>query len=80
MGVAIPRPAMRGREERIIHAKLKYMSERRARLVADGVDADEAGRTALAEVRALHKQFLKQDAKDMAARRRSRNSSQSGDI
>lgn len=42
MGLAIPRPAMRAREERIIRAKIKWGIERENSLIAQGIDTRAA--------------------------------------
>lgn len=37
MGIAIPRPAMRAREDRVIRTRLKWGFDREAELIAAGV-------------------------------------------
>lgn len=53
MGLAVPRPAMRAREERMIRARLKYYDKRMAELHAHGMLHNEASTQAFKEARKL---------------------------
>ncbi len=53
MGIAIPRPAMRALEERMIRARLNHYDRRRKELEAHGVLANEASTQAFNEARRL---------------------------
>lgn len=51
MGIAIPRPAMRAREDRIIRLKLQWHSLRTGELVVAGLDPKAASVQAMNEAR-----------------------------
>lgn len=50
MGIAIPRPAMRGREERLIRARIRVHSQLTTAYVLAGIAPDEASKRARNEV------------------------------
>lgn len=52
MGIAIPRPAMRGRERRAKEVRLRRHAEFMRRLVALGFDREEASRRAFFMIKA----------------------------
>ncbi len=47
MGIAIPRPAMRAREDRIIRLKLQWHTLRTGELMAQGMSQADASRAAM---------------------------------
>jgi hypothetical protein len=49
MGIAVPRPAMRAKESRVIAARLRRFDELLKELLDKGVGRDEAKRIAFAE-------------------------------
>jgi len=53
MGIVIPRPAMRSREERMIRARLRHFDTRHAELLASGATDDDATAIAYKEARSL---------------------------
>lgn len=53
MGLAIPRPAMRDREERVIRARIQWGIAREQELIASGMDQPAATKQAVAEAKAL---------------------------
>jgi hypothetical protein len=53
MGLAIPRPAMRNREARIISARLAFFVERLKVLMSEGMDKNVASKQANIETRNL---------------------------
>jgi hypothetical protein len=50
MGIAIPRPAMRAREARITHQRLKRHSELMSQFITEGLSRDDASKKAFSLV------------------------------
>lgn len=57
MGLAIPRPAMRNREARVIAARLAFFAERKAAYIAEG--RAEADANVQASIDASHLKFTR---------------------
>lgn len=57
MGLAIPRPAIRAREDRVIKARIEFYNARLIELQSNGMDKDSANAQAFKEAKAL--QFTK---------------------
>lgn len=53
MGIVVPRPAMRAREERMIRARIRYYDDRRLELEAAGLAEEAARKQAFQEARHL---------------------------